>query len=114
MERGLARNLTLLEFFPILLMVVIWGVGGGGIFQDKEVCFHCDNIGVVADINQLTASSVMVVKLPQHLVLECLSFNAWVMAWHMLGVSNDTADTLSCSQWDCFRRLVPEAHKDKI
>lgn len=32
--------------------VVIWR----DLFRDQKLCFHCDNLGVVTDINQLSSS----------------------------------------------------------
>lgn len=104
-EKGWVRNMALLELFPILVSVVIWGEE----FRDKKICFHCDNLGVVFAINQLSASSPPVVKVLQHLVLECLSWNIWVVAKHVPGVCNTIADAISRSQWERFRELAPEA-----
>lgn len=103
-EQGLVKNLDLLELFPILVAVVIWGE----MFRNRKVCFHCVNLGVVMAINQLSASSPPVVKLLQQLVLECLSINAWIVAKHVPGVSNEITDSLSRSQWERFRRLTPK------
>lgn len=46
----------------------IWGT----IFRDRNIQLHCDNMGVVQVINQVTASSVPVVRLLWYLVLSCL------------------------------------------
>ncbi|KAM3924807.1 uncharacterized protein RB166_008163 [Leptodactylus fuscus] len=99
---GLTRNLALLELFPILVSVMVWGSA----FRNKKICFHCDNLGVVQAINGLSASSPPVVRVLQKLVLECLSLNAWIVATHVPGVCNDIADALSRSQWDRFRKLA--------
>lgn len=64
-------------------------------------------MSVVDAINNLSVSSPPVLKL-QQLVLECLSFNAWVVAKHLPGVVNDIADSLSRLQWERFRLLAPE------
>lgn len=109
-ERGWVKNMALLELFPILVAVVVWG----DLFRNRKICFHCDNMGVVLAINQLSASSPPVVKLLQQLVLECLALNAWVMARHVAGISNDIADALSRSQWERFRSLAPAADKEGV
>ncbi|KAM3916024.1 uncharacterized protein RB166_015396 [Leptodactylus fuscus] len=107
-EEGLVRNLALLELFPILVSVMVWGE----VFRNKRIRFHCDNMGVVQAINGFSASSPPVVRVLQRLVLECLKLNACVLAVHVPGVCNDVADALSRLQWDRFRRLAPEAEED--
>lgn len=92
-EAGWLRNLALLELFPIVLAVEIWGSA----FRNKKVRFHCDNLGVVTAINNL--------------VLLCLCLNVFVYAVHIPGVSNRIADALSRSQWKEFRVLAPEAEQ---
>ncbi|KAM3929167.1 uncharacterized protein RB166_006956 [Leptodactylus fuscus] len=107
-EAGLVRNLALLELFPILVSVLVWG----SFFRNKRIRFHCDNLGVVQAINGLSASSPPVIRVLQRLVLECLSLNACIVAVHVPGVHNDIADALSRSQWERFRRLAPEAEEE--
>ncbi|KAM3936678.1 uncharacterized protein RB166_018784 [Leptodactylus fuscus] len=104
-EAGLVRNLCLLELFPIVVALEIWGDR----FSNKKVRFHCDNQSVVCAINALTASSPPVVRLLRQLVLRCLSLNAWVVAVHVPGVSNVIADSLSRFQWERFWQVAPEA-----
>lgn len=106
-EKGWVKNLALLELFPILVASVLWGE----VFRNKKICFHCDNLGVVVAINQLSASSPPVVKLLQQLVLECLSLNACFVARHIPGVKNEIADALSRLQLERFRRLAPQADR---
>lgn len=100
---GWLKNLALLELFPIVLAVEIWGSA----FRNKKVRFHCDNMGVVTVINNLSASSPPVVRLLRHLVLPCLCLNAFIYAVHILDVCNKIAD----AQWEEFRVLAPEAER---
>lgn len=102
-EKGWVKNLLLLELFPILVTVVIWG----DLFRNQKACFHCDNLGVVTAINRLSTSSPPVVRLLQQLVREYLVLNAWVVARHVPGISNEIADSISQSQWERFRKLAP-------
>lgn len=107
---GFLSNLVLLELFPILVAVDIWGAR----FQNRRVCFHCDNMGVVAVVSSLSASSPPVVRLLRFLVLRCLSLNCFVKAVHVPEVENSIADALSRFQWDRFRKLVPAAEQRSV
>lgn len=102
---GLCRNLTLLELFPIVAAVEIWGSS----LRDKRICFHTDNLSVVHCISRLTSSSLPVLALLRHLVLRCLQHNIWFRARHVPGVFNCTADALSRFRWQEFRELLPGA-----
>lgn len=101
----LCRNLTLLELFPIVVAVEIWG----GALQNKRVCFWTDNLSVVHCISRLTSSSPPVLALLRHLVLRCLQHNIWFRARHVPGKCNLVADALSRFLWQEFRELLPGA-----
>lgn len=101
------KNLVLLELFPIVLVVELWGEA----FRNHKVRFNCDNMGVVMAINNILASSLPVVRLLRHFVLLCLSLNAFIYAVHIPGVTNKIANALSRSQFKDFRVLVPEAEQ---
>lgn len=104
-KNGLCRNLTLLELFPIIVAVELWGP----VLRDKRVCFYSDNMSVVYCISRLTSSSLPVLSLLRHLVLRCLQYNIWFRARHVPGVFNATADALSRFNWQEFRELLPGA-----
>lgn len=109
-DSTLIRNLMLLELFPIVLAVELWGKE----FRDRRVRFHCDNLGVVHAIDSLLATSLPVVRLLRHLVLRCLLLNIVVCAVHILGVENCMADAFSRLQWDRFRQLAPEEEQIEV
>lgn len=70
----------------------------GELFRNKKVRFHCDDMGVVVAINNISASSLPVVRLLRYLVLSCLRMNIFLYAVHIPGSSNKLADALSCFQ----------------
>lgn len=109
-QEGFTKNLVLLELFPVVLAVELWGAS----FRDLKVRFHGDNMGVVQVINRVTASSPPVIRLLQHLVLRCLQLNVFIHAVHLPGVENVIADALSRFQWDRFRELAPEAEQQGV
>lgn len=51
MDSSLTRDLTVLEFFPILVAVVMCAKD----FENKMVCFGCPNTAVVHITNSLFA-----------------------------------------------------------
>lgn len=104
-ERGLCSNLALLELFPLVVSLVLWGDR----FRNKKVRFMCDNLGVVQAVNSQTANSPPVVGLLRHFVLTCLVLNVYAVAEHVPGSVNIIADSLSCFQWDRFREAAPGA-----
>lgn len=109
-EKGFCGNLALLELFPIIVALEIWGQR----FLNKRICFMCDNMGVVQAVNRQTANSPPVIVLLRRLVLKCLMLNAHVTARHVPGVENCLADSLSRFQWDRFRELAPGAEHNGI
>lgn len=106
-EAGFLKNLVLLELFPVVVALLLWG----DLFSNKKVRLHCDNWGVVQVINSLSGSSPPVVRLFQYLVLCCLQQNVFLYAVHIPGVENTVADALSRFQLDRFWELVPDAEQ---
>ncbi|KAM3936673.1 uncharacterized protein RB166_018270 [Leptodactylus fuscus] len=100
---GLTRNLTLLELFPIVVALELWGPA----MANKRILFWCDNESAVSAINSLSSSSLPVLALLRRLVLRCLQYNVVFKARHVPGVDNTIAD--SRSQLGRFRDLHPEA-----
>ncbi|KAG8579422.1 hypothetical protein GDO81_010876 [Engystomops pustulosus] len=102
---GLVKNLTLLELFPIVVSVELWG----NLLANKRICFWTDNLGVVFAVNKLTSSSLPVLALLRHLVLRCLEWNIMFRAQHVPGVDNVIADPLSRLDFQVFRQRFPGA-----
>ncbi|XP_077338353.1 uncharacterized protein LOC143983017 [Lithobates pipiens] len=104
---GLLGNLVLLELFPIVVALELWGAE----FCNLKLRINCDNMGVVQVLNRMTASSPPVIRLLRQLVFRCLRLNVYVYAVHIPGVENSLADSLSRFQWDKFRQLAPGAEE---
>lgn len=107
-QKGLCKNLTLLELFPVVVVVVaaeLWGPQ----LRDKRVCFWMDNMGAVSCINTLISSSLLVLALLRHFVLRCLECNIWFRSCHVPGVENKVADALSRFNWQEFQELLPDS-----
>lgn len=99
------KNILLLELFPVLVAIEIWGE----LLRNKRILFHSDNKGVVFCLNCLSAKSLPVITVLRQIVLRCLELNIWIKAAYIPGSRNVLADCISRQQWDVFRRLAPEA-----
>lgn len=105
---GRLADITLLELFPILVSIFIWG----NHFRNKKVLLRCDNQSVVHLINSQTSKSAEVMVLVRALTLKCLQLNLTVRAEHIAGINNGIADSLSRLQFARFRELAPEAEQN--
>ncbi len=104
-QRGITSDITVLEWFPILVAVTLWGSE----LQNKKLLFHCDNQAVVHIINTQSSKSKSVMVVVRELVLRCLQFNLTLKSEHIPGSKNSLADALSRFQIEKFRRLAPRA-----
>lgn len=104
-SKGLTNNIVLLELFPILVALDLWGSQ----LINRRILIHSDNKGVVYAINCLSSKSLPVISILREIVFRCLTFNIWLQATYIAGVENVIADCLSRSQIPEFRRLVPNA-----
>lgn len=102
---GITKDINVLEFFPILVAVYIWGDR----LRNKKVLFRCDNLSVVHVLNKQSSKSALLMVLVRALTLRCLNLNLMFRAEHIPGVENGIADSLSRFQMERFRQLAPEA-----
>ena len=106
-DNGLTSDITILEYFPILVAVHIWGRQ----LANKKVLFKCDNQAVVNIINNQTSKSDRVMVLVRAFMLQWLKLNIVFMAEHVPGSKNLITDSLSRLQMEKFRKLAPNADK---
>lgn len=64
-KRECVCDMTFLDFFPILVAVVIWGME----LANKRVCFRSNNVAVVHVINHQPSRSHRVMMLERAFVL---------------------------------------------
>ena len=96
-------NITILEFYPIVLSVLVWGYK----MRNKRITFYTDNAALVDIINKATSRDVIVMIFVRRLVLACLKYNILFRARHVPGVKNVLADSLSRLQVAKFKQLAP-------
>lgn len=106
-DRGITDDITVLELFPILVCLVVWGHR----LQNKKILFHCDNQAVVHILNSMTSKSDQIMVLVRALTLECLRCNLVVKGTHISGRYNVLCDCLSRSQLQKFHQLAPQAEE---
>ena len=102
---GITKDITLLEFFPLLVAILIWGE----VIQNKKILFKCDNQSVVNIVNNQSSKSDKIMVLVRAFTLHCLKWNIMFKAEYVPGIDNTLADSLSRLQIERFRRLHPTA-----
>ena len=106
-ERGLSEDITVLELFPVLASLVVWGPA----LRNKKILFHCDNQAVVHILNTMTSKSDKVMVLVRALTLECLHHNMIIKGQYIVGKTNILTDSLSRLQVEKFLKLAPNAEE---
>ena len=110
--KGLTDDITLLELFPVLVSIVIWG----SCLRNKKILFHSDNQSVVHILSTMTSKSDNIMVLVRALTLQCLQHNLVIRGKHIEGRTNTLTDSLSRLQVQKFLRLAPNAeeHPDMV
>ena len=99
----LGRNIAMLEFYPIVLSLFLWGDH----IRDKCVTFFTDNEALVHVINKNTCKDKSLMTFVRQLVLVCFKHNILFRAKHIAGFRNTLADALSRFQIQRFKKLAP-------
>ena len=102
-----SQNIMLLELYPILLAVQVWGCE----LQNKRLLIHTDNESLVPVLTKHTSKHPIIMILVRKLVLLCLKINLVLTAEHIAGKENNIADALSRFQMERFRALAPKAER---
>ena len=102
-ESWQSLNITVLELFPIVIALHIWGDQ----LADKCVTFVTDNAALVDIINKQTSKHKIVMILIRDMVLTTLKFNIFFTARHLPGKLNERADLISRFQIERFKAISP-------
>ena len=100
---------AVLEFFPIVLSLHIWG----DFLMNKHILFFSDNDAVVQVINKQSCRDKSLMFFVRKLVAICLRLNIVFKAKHIPGINNTLADSLSRLQVQTFKNLAPP-HMDPL
>ena len=103
-------DISVKELLPIVVASAIWGKS----WRLSRVCFHTDNMAVVAMLQNRTARD----PVARHL-LRCLYFYSAIYQFqhrgeHVPGVLNVAADALSRNHMSIFSSLIPQARPTAI
>jgi len=98
-----STNITILEFYPIVLAFHIWGKE----WANQSILLHTDNLALVHIINKQTSRNPRIMPLVRRFVLISLRRNIRCRAEHIPGTHNTMADCLSRLQVERFRRKYP-------
>ena len=104
-KNGLNKDITLLELFPIVMAVFVFGE----YLANKRIRFLCDNEACVEILNKLSSKSENIMALVRLLTLRCIMLNMHVVGKWVPNFNNEIADSLSRFQNTRFRALAPEA-----
>ena len=85
------KNIAVLELFPILLLMVMFGHK----MANSQILIHCDNIAIVHVINKQTSKNKEIMALLRPLVLKLLTYNIRFRAQHISTTENNVADAIS-------------------
>ena len=102
-DNWLHRNIAILEFYPIVLSLCLWGYK----MQNHSVLFFTDNESLVHVINKQSCRDKSLMFFVRKLVLVCLKHNILFKAKHIPGIKNKLADCLSRFQVSTFKQLAP-------
>ena len=98
-------SIEFLELVPIAFACHVWHKS----FSTQRISFQCDNLGAVQAFNKLGSSSRSVLHLLRDIVSSCARYNFTIRLFHLPGIDNDIADSLSRAEFSRFRSLAPSA-----
>ena len=84
-------NIAPKELVPIVVAVALWGPQWAG----QKICSRCDSIAVVCAINKRSARDPVFSRLLCILCMLCAVYDITLVACHLPGLQNASADALS-------------------
>ena len=98
------------EMVPIVLAAVLWGRHWAG----QHICFHVDNLAVVAIIRRGTSKDPRLQHLMRCFMFFAALFRFHTTASHVAGRTNVAADALSRNNMSLFLSLVPQTSRTPV
>ena len=97
------------ELVPIVIAAVIWGKNWGG----KTIRVWCDNMAAVIAVNSGSSRNHEVMHLARCLAFIKAKLEVDLVASHVPGVLNCSADALSRNNLPLFRSLHPQGNQEQ-
>ena len=88
-QQWVNQKITLLELYPIVLAVQIWG----NRLANGPIMFYTDNQALVPIINKQSSKDKAIMCLVRKLLITCLRFNILFQAQHIAGKANVSQTT---------------------
>ena len=104
-EEWTTTNIMAKELVPIILSCAVWGP----LITRKTTVFQCDNRSLVDAINKGSSKDVMVMHLLRCLWFFTAIFDIHIVAKHIPGMINTSADMLFRNQTTQFLAAHPQA-----
>ena len=95
------------ELYALVKAICTWGHN----LQNKQLCLHVDNMGVVYSVNKLYSRSPPIMSLIRSLCLLVELYHIDIYAEYISTTDNVAADALSRLNMDSFRAVRPTANK---
>ena len=90
-EQWKTYHITLLELYPVYVMLVIFG----HTLTNRTVRFWCDNISVCYILNKLTSKDSHIMSIIRKLIICLVKYNVHIIASYIPGTQNTICDKLS-------------------
>ena len=96
-------NIMTKELVPVIISCAVWGP----LLKQRSTEFHCDNQGLVADINKGSSKDAVVMHLLRCLWFFTAVFDIYITATHIARKLSNAADMLSRNQ---AAKFLKKAH----
>ena len=105
-----AVDIATKELIPVVIAAALWGSRWAG----KHVCFHTDNMSVVAILSSQAARTPGLTNLMRCFLFYAAYYRFHFTAKHIPGVQNTAADALLRNRLPLFFSLVPQVQQFNI
>ena len=102
-------HINILELFPIVLAVEIWGEK----MSNQRILFLSDNEATVFVLNKMSSKDPVMMKLVRRLVVAAMRHNIMFCSKHVPGKTNYVADNLSRFQLQEANQWAPWLDRDQ-
>ena len=103
-------NIAAKELVPIVITAALWGAQWAG----HSICFHSDNMAVVAILGKGSSTDRLLMHLLRCLLFYAAYFTFHIHSEHIPGIMNVAADALSRNNLSSFSSLVPQTPQVQV